>query len=36
MIEMTGAVLAVGAPSLVEEFAITAAAAVIGYLAQRV
>jgi hypothetical protein len=37
MIEMTGAMLAVGAPPLVEEFAITvAAAAVFGYIAQRV
>jgi CPA2 family monovalent cation:H+ antiporter-2 len=37
MIQLSGAVLAVGAPPLVEEFAITvAAAAVFGYLAQRV
>lgn len=37
MIGTTGAVLAVGAPPLVEEFAITvAAAAVFGYLAQRI
>jgi hypothetical protein len=37
MIEMTGAILAVGTPPPVEEFAITvAAAAVFGYLAQRV
>ena len=36
MIETTDAVLAVGAPPLVEEFAITVAAAAFGYLAHRI
>jgi CPA2 family monovalent cation:H+ antiporter-2 len=37
MIGMAGVMLAVGAPPLVEEFAITvAAAAVFGYIAQRI